>query len=261
MVGGRYKDTCRRHNLRRGIDQFRVVPANRKRSRAEAGRIDDDQVKARCAFAKAREPVKCVAVDEVVRIARQIVQTVIVQTPLEIRPRQVQIDDAPRLAECGAHAKRARIGEQVQYRPPGAVVAHPGAHFTHVEKQTHGQARSRPHHVVDAAFHDVDFIHTRSPGWLIRRQATQRWCGNTARVHLDVRRPHIGNVFAEDVAPAVERVARVDVDDRHIAEAVDRQAWRAFRVAMEQPVRAQICPRGELGPPTDRLSDKTRPGD
>jgi hypothetical protein len=83
----------------------------------------------------------------------------------------------------------------------------------------------------------------------------------TARTHLDVRGTNIGKVCTEDIAPPIEPLGRVDMDDCHVAEAVDRQPWRTVRVAMEQPVRAQICPRGQLRPPPDRLSDKTRPGD
>ncbi|MDQ6671936.1 MAG: hypothetical protein M3069_14550 [Chloroflexota bacterium] len=71
----------------------------------------------------------------------------------------------------------------------------------------------------------------------------------------------MGELWGEDVAPVIDHVARVGVDDGNVAEAVDSQAWQTFRVAMEQAVGAQIAPGCELRPPPDRLSDKRRPGD
>jgi ribosomal protein S13 len=35
------------------------------------------------------------------------------------------------------------------------------------------------------------------------------------------------------------------MDDRDISEAVNGQTWRAFRVAVAEPVRGQVCSRGE----------------
>jgi hypothetical protein len=61
--------------------------------------------------------------------------------------------------------------------------------------------------------------------------------------------------------PLVDDGRCVGMDDGRVFEAVDSQPRNAVGFAVEEPVRRQVRPLRQWRPPTDGLSDRTRPGD
>ncbi len=51
------------------------------------------------------------------------------------------------------------------------------------------------------------------------------------------------------------------MNDGDMFEAIYSEAQNAIDLAVEEPKRCQVRPRSQRRPPTDGVSDRTRPGD
>ena len=117
---------------------------------------------------------------------------------------------------------------------------------------------------MGATFDNFELFHSEAPQRLVggvRAQLGISELAGAARMNLDVRRAELFEVVVEVIAPLVDDLGRVRVDDDSVLEAVDGQPGDAVGVAVEEPVRRQVRPVCQRRPPADGISDRTRPGD
>lgn len=113
-------------------------------------------------------------------------------------------------------------------------------------------------------FDNVNLFDRQSPERLVRGVRPQFAVGQTTRLagmNLDVRRAELVKVFVEVILPLLDDRGRVRMNDDGVFEAVDGQSGDAIGVAVEEAISRQVRPLRERRPPTDGVSDRTRPGD
>jgi len=117
---------------------------------------------------------------------------------------------------------------------------------------------------VGATFDNFELFHREAPQRLVGGVRAQLGIGEmagAARMNFDVRRAELFEVVVEVIAPSVDDLGRVRVDDDSVLEAVDGQPGDTVGVAVEEPIRRQVRPLRQRRPPADGVSDRTRPGD